>query len=143
MGDELYFKVASATVDDRVRMEHNAPSMVHIPAGTRLDLRFEYQLEETSEEEDLWTFRLKVHIPGKEDSVAERKHHDRALFSDDTVCHVGIDIDFTVPGKYEMNYTAHVDLSRRQWNNNDEFETVASDEYNGTLTIHVDEPDED
>ncbi len=141
MGDELYFKVAFASVDDKVQLEHNAPSTIHIPAGTRLDIRFEYQLEETSDDEDLWTFRLDVQIPGKENSTAQRQHHDRALFSDDTVCHVGIDIDFTVPGKYDLSYTALVDLSRRKWNKGHEFETVASDEYKGTLAIVVDEPE--
>ncbi len=136
----MEFVVASASVDEHVRLEQRAPSQVHIDAGTRLAIRFDYKLEETSKDEDLWTFRLDVVIPGKEDSTAVRKHIDRALFSDDTKCHVGIDIDFVVPGTYELDYSVLAKVSRRAWKEGEDFVTVASKESTGHLTILVDEP---
>jgi hypothetical protein len=142
MGDELEFTVATASVDDHARMEHRAPNQIHIAAGTRLAIRFDYQLEETSqeEEEDLWTFRLEVKIPGKEDSVTQRTHIDRALFADGAMCHVGIDFDFVNPGIYELNYNVHASVARRKWRREADFQMVAEKDHAATRTVHVDEP---
>lgn len=136
---EVFVSLAEARVYAEVQLKAKPVENIDLQAGDELCLRFSYRVYEDNLDEDLWVFRLNAQVEGEEEGIAERRHHDRKMFSDDLLSHVGLDIGFPAPGTYKVNYSLEASLSRRKWEDRAPHKLVSEGTSKGEFTVTVHE----
>jgi hypothetical protein len=86
-----------------------------VPVGKPFLVKFAYRLYETSKAEDAWKFRLRSHLSGGEEQLAEKAHQDRRMVRDSMWSFVAASHVCPKPGTYDLTFAAEVETTSKPW----------------------------